>query len=85
MTELFVIGRRIFGRILEDVGRAGGETTVCEDAHLDIAGIDLWEDREATGTEFWSGFGESGRMMGSKGDDEKGGGGGRRERQSVLA
>ena len=60
MTELFVIGTRIFGRIFEDVGRASGETTVCEDAHLDVPRIDGWEVREATGPEFWSGFGGRG-------------------------
>ena len=69
MTELFVIGTRIFRGILEDVGRASGETTVCEDAHLDVARVDLWKEREAKGPEFWSGFGERGRrgrgMVGS--------------------
>jgi len=57
MTELFIIGARIFGRILEDVGWAGGETTVCEHAHLDVTRVDLGEEREATGPEIWSGFG----------------------------
>ena len=71
VTELFVIGTRIFGRILEDVGRAGGETTVCEHAHLDLERVDLWEVREATGPEFWPGFRVRVRrgMMGDRWED----------------
>jgi hypothetical protein len=72
VTELFIIGTRIFGGILEDVGRAGGETTVCEDAHLDVARVDHWEQRKATGPEFWSGFGEGGRGDGGWGGGEVG-------------
>ena len=64
MTELFIIRSRIFGGILEDVGRAGGETAVREDAHLDVARFDHWEQRKATGPEIWSGFGERGRREG---------------------
>jgi hypothetical protein len=71
-TELFVIGTRIFGRILEDVGRAGGETTVREDAHLDVLRVDLWEEREAIGPKFRPGLGGTG--TGGSG----GGGNGRR-------
>ena len=69
MTELFVIGTRIFGRILEDVGRAGGETPVCEHAHLDVARVNLWEDWEATWPKFRSGFGERGWGEGVGGDE----------------
>jgi hypothetical protein len=82
MTELLVIGTRIFGRILEDVGRTGGETTVCEDPHLDVARVDLWEEREAAGPEFWSGFGEAGRR---KGGIRGRRGGGERQSESVLS
>ena len=84
MTELFVIGTRIFGGILEDVSRASGETTVCEDAHLDVARVDHREQREATGPEFWSGFGERGR--GEGGIVRRGGrGGGRHQSVSALS
>ena len=84
MTELFVIGARIFGGILEDVSRASGETTVCEDAHLDIARVDHREQREATGPEFWSGFGERGR--GGGGIVRRGRrGGGRHQSVSALS
>jgi hypothetical protein len=41
---------------------------VREDAHLDVARVDLWEEREATGPKIWSGFG--GR--GGKGNGEEG-------------
>lgn len=78
VTQLFVIGTRVFGRIFEDVSRAGGETTVCEDAHLNLARVDRWEVREATGPEFWSEFwGKGGRAR--KGN----GGGGVRRGASV--
>ena len=35
-TELFIIWARILRGILENVCRAGGETTVREDADLDL-------------------------------------------------
>ena len=56
-TELFVIGARIFGRVLEDVRRAGGEAAVREHAHLDIRRVDIREQREATGPKLWPGSG----------------------------
>jgi hypothetical protein len=50
-TELFIIRARILLGILEDVRRAGGETTVREDARLDLRRVDVWEGWETTGTE----------------------------------
>ena len=55
-TELFVIRARIFGRVLEDVGRAGGEAAVREHPHLDIRRVDIREVREATGPKLWPGL-----------------------------
>jgi hypothetical protein len=49
-TELFIVWAWILRGILEDVCRAGGETTVCKDARLDLRRVDLWEDWEATRT-----------------------------------
>lgn len=49
-TELFIIWARILRGILENVCRAGGETTVREDADLDLRRIEPWEGWEATGT-----------------------------------
>lgn len=49
-TELFIIWARILLGILEDVRRAGGETTVREDARLDLRRVEVWEGGETTGT-----------------------------------
>jgi len=56
MGSLLVIGARIFRRILKDVGRASGKTTVREDAHRNLGRIDLWEGWEPAGPKVWTGM-----------------------------
>jgi len=61
MLELFIVWAWILRGILEDVCRAGGETTVRKYARLDLRRVDLWEDWEATRTKVRSeSMGEAG-------------------------
>jgi hypothetical protein len=67
-TELFIIWARILRGILENVCRAGGETTVREDADLDLRRVEPWEGWEATRTKVRSGS-RTGRGEERRADD----------------